>query len=183
MLGIAAVFVAILVVVAWGIAVQRALVTFDENVNNAMSQIGVQLASRFDALTSVLDLVKGYNKHESETIIETIKARRGIITGSSTPEEVIKQESVFAEVLGKISVLAEAYPELKASDNYQKAMGSVETFENNVRHSRMIYNDSVTKLNRQIRMFPISLIAGPLGFGQRLYLEDDVAKAAMPGMK
>ena len=182
MLGIAVVAVIILVVVAWAIAVQRALVGLDENVNNGMSQIGVQLSSRFDALTSVLDLVKSYNKHESETIIETIKTRRSVVTASSTPSEVMEQESLFADALGKISVLAEAYPELKSSDNYQRAMGSVETFENNVRQSRMIYNDSVTRLNRQIRMFPIMLIAGPLGFHQRPYLEEDASKAAMPSL-
>ena len=72
--------VAILVV--WAISVQRKLVVMDENINNAMSQIGVQLSSRFDALTALLDLTKGYAAHESQTLIETVKSRRSVITAT-----------------------------------------------------------------------------------------------------
>ena len=77
-------------VVFWVISVQRKLVVMDENVNNAMSQIGVQLSSRFDALTALLDLTKGYAAHESQTLIETVKSRRSVITATSTPSDVLK---------------------------------------------------------------------------------------------
>jgi len=80
-------------------------------------------------------------------------------------------------------MITEQYPELKADKNYIKTMDAVEVFENMVRTSRLIYNDSVTKLNREIRMFPVSMIAGMLGFKQKEYLEDLSAKAYMPGMK
>jgi len=171
------------VIVLWIISTQRRLVVLDENISNAMSQIGVQLSSRFDALTALLDLTKGYAKHESETLIETIKSRRSVITAKSTPDDVMRQEGVIAEALGRIAMVTEQYPDLKANQNYIKTMDAVQTFENMVRTSRLIYNDSVTKLNREIRMFPVSAIAGMLGFGQREYLVEQADKADMPSMK
>jgi LemA protein len=171
------------VIVLWIISTQRRLVVLDENISNAMSQIGVQLSSRFDALTALLDLTKGYAKHESETLIETIKSRRSVITAKSTPDEVMRQEGVISEALGRISMVTEQYPDLKANQNYIKTMDAVQTFENMVRTSRLIYNDSVTKLNREIRMFPISMVAGMLGFRQRDYLVEQASKTDMPSMK
>lgn len=173
--------VAILIV--WLISVQRRLVALDENINNAMSQIGVQLSSRFDALTALLDLTKGYAEHESRTLIETIKSRRSVITATSSPDEVLKQENVITEALGRISMVAERYPELKANENYTKCMNAVDSYEKMVRTSRLIYNDSVTKLNRELRMFPVSLVGSLFGFRQREYLEAVEQKAEMPSMK
>ena len=170
-------------VAGWVMSTQRRLVVMDENINNAMSQIGVQLSSRFDALTALLDLAKGYAAHESQTLIETIKSRRSVITAKSTPQDVLQQEGVISEALGRISMVAERYPELKADKGYAKCMDAVDSYEKMVRTSRLIYNDSVTKLNREIRMFPVSLIAGMLGFRQRDYLEAREDKADMPSMK
>ncbi|MEG1972775.1 MAG: LemA family protein [Oscillospiraceae bacterium] len=171
------------ILVMWVISTQRRLVVLDENISNAMSQIGVQLSSRFDALTALLDLTKGYAEHESKTLIETIKSRRSVITAKSTPDEVVQQEGIISEALGKISMVSERYPELKANENYSKTMDAVNQYEKTVRTSRLVYNDSVTKLNRSIRMFPVSLIAGSFGFTQRDYLEEQEAKADMPSMK
>lgn len=173
----------VLAIVLWAISTQRKLVVLDENISNAMSQIGVQISSRFDALTALLDLTKGYAKHESETLIETIKSRRSVITAKSTTDDVLRQEGIISEALGRIAMVTEQYPELKANQTYTKTMDAVQTFENMVRTSRLIYNDSVTKLNREIRMFPVSMIAGMLGFQQREYLEEQAAKADMPSMK
>ena len=179
------IIIALLVVLLarWVMSTQRRLVVMDENINNAMSQIGVQLSSRFDALTALLDLAKGYAAHESQTLIETIKSRRSVITAKSTPQDVLQQEGVISEALGRISMVAERYPELKADKGYAKCMDAVGSYEKMVRTSRLIYNDSVTKLNREIRMFPVSLIAGMLGFHQRDYLEAREDKADMPSMK
>ncbi|MBR6756809.1 MAG: LemA family protein [Peptococcaceae bacterium] len=173
----------IAIIAFWVISTQRKLVVLDENINNAMSQIGVQLSSRFDALTALLDITKNYDEHESTTLIETIKSRRSVITAKSNPDDVLKQEGVISEALGRISMVAEQYPELKADKNYAKLMDAVDSYEKMVRTSRLIYNDSVTKLNRDIRMFPTSLIAGMLGFSQREYLETVEEKADMPSMK
>ena len=167
----------------WAISTQRKLVVMDENINNAMSQIGVQLSSRFDALTALLDLTKGYAAHESQTMIETIKSRRSVITAKSTPEDVLAQEGVISEALGRIAMVAEQYPDLKSSQNYIKCMDAVDSYEKMVRTSRLIYNDSVTKLNRELRMFPTSLLAGMLGFRQRDYLETNDVKADVPKMR
>ena len=180
---IIAILAVVAVIAIWFMSTQRRLVVLDENINNAMSQIGVQLSSRFDALTALLDLTKGYAKHESETLIETIKSRRSVITAKSTPDDVLRQEGVISEALGRIAMVSEQYPELKADKNYLKTMDAVQTFENMVRTSRLIYNDSVTKLNREIRLFPVSMIAGMMGFKQRDYLEEQPAKADMPSMK
>ena len=173
----------VILVAGWVMSTQRRLVVMDENINNAMSQIGVQLSSRFDALTALLDLAKGYAAHESQTLIETIKSRRSVITAKSTPQDVLQQEGAISEALGRISMVAERYPELKADKGYAKCMDAVDSYEKMVRTSRLIYNDSVTKLNREIRMFPVSLIAGMLGFRQRDYLEAREDKADMPSMK
>ena len=178
-----AIILVVIIIGIWVISTQRKLVVLDENTSNAMSQIGVQLSSRFDALTALLDLTKGYAKHESETIIQTIKSRRSVITAKSTPDDVIRQEGVISEALGRIAMVTEQYPELKANENYAKTMDAVQTFENMVRTSRLIYNDSVTKLNREIRMFPVSMVAGMLGFKQKAYLEEQAGKTAMPSMK
>ena len=173
----------IAVIVLWTISTQRKLVVLDENISNALSQIGVQLSSRFDALTALLDLTKDYAKHESETLIETIQSRRSVITAKSTPDDVLRQEGIISEALDRIAMVTEEYPELKANQTYIKTMDAVRIFENMVRTSRLIYNDSVTKLNREVRMFPVSMIAGTLGFRQRDYLEEQAAKADMPSMK
>lgn len=173
----------ITIIVLWIISTQRKLVVMDENINNAMSQIGVQLSSRFDALTALVDLTKNYDAHESTTLIETIKSRRSVITAKSSPEDVLQQENVITEALGRIAMVSEQYPELKANQNYERTMKAVDNYETMVRTSRLIYNDSATKLNRQIRMFPVCMIAGMLGFSKRDYLEAIENKADMPSMK
>ena len=168
-------FIAIIAIAAaiilWIISNQRKLVVLDENVSNAMSQIGVQLSSRFDALTALLDLTKGYARHESETLIETIKSRRSVISAKSTPDDVVGQERAISEVLGRITTVVEQYPELKENQNYLKAMDALEIYENMIRTSCLIYNESVNKLNREVRMFPVSMVAGILGFRKKDYVE------------
>ena len=174
--------VIVAVIVLWIITTQRKLVVLDENISNAMSQIGVQLSSRFDALTALLDLTKGYARHESEALKEAIKSRRSVITAKSTPDDVLKQEGIISEALGRIAMVTEQYPELKANQTYIKTMGAVQAFENMMRTSRLIYNNSVIKLRREIRMFPVSMVAAMLGFRHREYLVEQTSMANMTGM-
>ena len=174
--------VILVLVVLWFISTQRKLVVMDENINNAMSQIGVQLSSRWDALTALLDLTKGYAEHEYKTLSDTIRMR-STITAKSTAAEVNDQENILTEAMGRIMAVSESYPDLKANENYIKTMDNVNDYEKMVRQSRLIYNDSVTKLNRAIRMFPTSLVAGMLGVTSRDYLEASESKADMPNMK
>ena len=172
----------IAIVVLWFISTQRKLVAMDENINNAMSQIGVQLSSRWDALSALLDLTKGYAEHEYKTLSDTIKMRTSISSKSSA-KDVNEQENILTEAMGKIMAVAESYPELKANENYIKTMDSVNKYEEMVRKSRLVYNDSVTKLNRAIRMFPTSIAAAMLRIDSRDYLEENDKKADMPELK
>lgn len=180
---IIAILAIIVIIVIWVISTQRKLVVLDENISNAMIQVGVQLSSRFDALTALLDLTQGYANYESKMLIEVIKSRRSIITAKSTPDDVLRQEEVIFEALNRITMITEQYPNLKADKMYITNMGAVQTFENMIRTSCLIYNDSVTKLNREIRMFPVCLIAGLLGFQQREYLVEQEGKSNMSSMK
>ena len=166
-------------IVLWFVSAQRKLVAMDENINNALSQIGVQLSSRWDALSALLDLTKGYAEHEYKTLSDTIKMRT-TITAKSSAQDVNNQENILSEAIGKIMAVAESYPDLKANQNYIKTMDSVIEYEKMV---RLIYNDSVTKLNRAIRMFPTSIAAGILHITSRDYLEASDKKADMPNMK
>lgn len=172
----------IAILVLWIISVQRTLVSHDEFCKNAMSQIGVQQESRWDALSSLADLVKSYNEHEYKTLIDVITARKQI-TGASSASDVEGQDQAITGALKQINVVAEQYPELKANENYARLMDSLNTYENQVRTSRMVYNDTVTKYNNLIRQFPGSVIAGLLKFTSREYLNVPAGKTEMPSMK
>ena len=169
-------------VALWFVGVQRRLVNKEELCKNAMSQIGVQQSSRWDALTALAELTKSYNEHEYGTIRDVI-AQRANITSASSAKEANAQEDMIGSVLGRIIAIAEQYPELKANENYGKTMDSVNVYENQVRMSRMVYNDSVTKFNRLVRQIPNSFVAGFLGFREKDYLKEDPAKSQMPSMK
>ena len=172
----------IALLVLWVIGVQRKLVEKDELCKNALSQIGVQQASRWDALTALVELVKSYNEHEYNTLRDVIAQRKNI-TGESSVAEAQAQEQVLTGLVRNINLVAEQYPDLKANENYAKAMDSVNLYENQVRLSRMTFNDTVTKYNKEIRQFPTSLVAGLLGFKTRDYLDEAVGKSEMPSMK
>lgn len=163
-------FTIIAVLVLWGVTVRRRLVGMNENVNHAMKQIGVQFSSLFDALAALLNLTKEYAANECKILIETVKSRRSVISAVSTPEDVIAQKKIFSEILGRISMISEQYPELKANSNYTKCMNALDNYEKMIHTSRLIYNDNVTRLNRELRLFPTSLIAGVFGFREREYL-------------
>ena len=182
MLYIISFVIIIAIIISWVISVQRTLVVVDENINNTMSQIGVQLSSRWDALISLLDLTKGYATHEYNTLTEIIKDRCPI-TKDSLLDDIRKQENIIAAVMRGIMAVAENYPDLKVNSTYIKTIDAVNQYENMVRTSRLIYNDSVNKLNRAIRMWPASLIAGILGFSKRAYLEEIDEKANITSLK
>lgn len=158
------------------ISIQHRLVSLDENINNMMTQIGVQLSCRFDALTVLIELTRDYEKQEGESMMEILKTKRSVITPKSTPEDVLKQEGIIIEVLNRIALITEKYPELKIEPIYIKSMDAIEIFDNMVRTSRLVYNDGVSKLNRELRMFPIPIIASIFGFKKREYLVDYISK-------
>lgn len=165
----------------WFVSTQRELVNLDEKCNNALSQIKVQLNSRWDALLALAKSASAYAKHESETLIKTIQSRQ--TTEVRTAGDVNQQQTAFNEVLGRLMAVREAYPELKASDLFEKTMDSVKEYEENVRMSRMIYNDTATRMNRYVRQWPSSFVANMLHFDVKEYLNvDDQKKESMPDL-
>lgn len=157
--------------VIWVVLLQRRLIVMDENINSAMSQIGVQLSSCFDALIAVLDIMKDYAADEAQIINDGIKQRRRVITARSVPDDVLTQERLISEVREQISMAAGRYPELTVNKSYVKYMDAIDSYEKMMRTSSLIYNDSVTKLNRELRMFPTCLLGSIFGFKPRDYLD------------
>ena len=171
------VIIALVVIVGgYFISTQRSLVNLDELCKNALSQIEVQLNSRFDAVIALAKTAAQYAKHESETIIQAVQAR-GANMGNgnepATPESINQQSDLLTQMMGRLNVVFERYPELKASDLYREAQEGMKQYEENVRMSRMVYNDTATKMNRMVRQWPSSIVASMLHFDQKDYLKVD----------
>ncbi|MBQ9649774.1 MAG: LemA family protein [Prevotella sp.] len=162
------------IVIGYFISTQRSLVNLDEMCKNALSQIEVQLNSRFDAVIALAKTAAQYAKHESETIIQTVQARGGNSgTAANTPATINEQSDLLTQMMGRLNVVFERYPELKASELYVKAQEGQKQYEENVRMSRMIYNDTATKMNRMVRQWPSSIVASMLHFDIKDYLKVD----------
>ena len=172
------VIVVVALLVLWVISVQNSLVKSDELCNNALKQIAVQQTSRFDALTAIIKLTREYSAYEADTLQKIVDARK--ITTTPSVNDISANDDLLKQIGTRLFAIAEAYPDLKASQNYQEATKSIKEYEENVRLSRMTFNDTVTKFNQQVRMFPTSVVAGLLGFAKRDYLEEDKSKKDYP---
>lgn len=172
--------VIIVLVVLWGIRVYNRLITSNERVANAMAQIAAQVESRWDALTNLIQATKSYQSHEFETLTQIVRERSGHVDRNASVSDVEKDEGAFAEAMHNLNIVVEQYPDLKAATVYQQTMTSVNQYENNVREARMIYNDTVTRFNREIKIFPNNLIANVSGFTAKDYFENTPEKVSMP---
>ncbi len=162
------------IVIGYFISTQRELVNLDELCKNALSQIEVQLNSRFDIVIALAKAAAQYAKHESETIIQAVQARGANANGvPATPASINQQTDLLGQMMGRLNVVFERYPELKASDLYKETQEGMKQYEENVRMSRMIYNDTATKMNRMVRQWPSSIVASMLHFDQKDYLKVD----------
>ena len=162
------------IVIGYFVSTQRSLVSLDELCKNALSQIEVQLNSRFDAVIALAKTAAQYAKHESETIIQAVQARGGNSGAThNTPAALNEQADLLTQMMGRLNVVFERYPELKASDLYKEAQEGMKQYEENVRMSRMVYNDTATKMNRMVRQWPSSIVASILHFDQKDYLKVD----------
>lgn len=172
------------IVISYFISTQRSLVNLDELCKNALSQIEVQLNSRFDAVIALAKTAAKYAKHESETIIQTAQARGGNSGAPATTAEAINQQSsLLGQLIGRLNVVFERYPELKASELYENAQKGQREYEEHVRMSRMVYNDTATKMNRMVRQWPSSIVASLLHFDIKDYLKiDDEKKKNYPDL-
>ncbi|SHH04254.1 LemA protein [Anaerosphaera aminiphila DSM 21120] len=174
------IIIAVVVIVALiVVSMYNSLVREREMVRNAKGQIATQVESRWDAISSLIDATKSYEKHEDELLRDITKSRTGVGRNSDV-KDFEAEENLFNQAMGRINVVAENYPNLKASDVYQNTMIQIAKFEDNVRHSRMIYNDTVTKYNTNIQSFPSSLVASAFNFGQEAYFENTKEKNEVP---
>ena len=174
------VLVILALLVLWGIGVQNKLVQADELCNNALKQINVQQVSRYDAIKALVKLTREYASYEADTLEKVISQRKITSAANPTVSEINENEAALQQMSARLIAIAEQYPDLKANQNYQQAMQDIKQYEENVRLSRMTFNDTVTKYNNQVRMFPGSVVAGILGFAKREYLADEPAKKDYP---
>ena len=170
----------IAILVVWVVSVQNRLVKNDEFCNNAIKQISVQQTSRFDALETAVKIAREENAVEGENYEKIIGMRRPSASANPTVEEINATETALGGFAARLMAVAEAYPQLKGAEAYQKAMDKYFEYEDTVRVSRMTFNDPVTKYNRDVRAFPGSVVASMLGFPLREYLADRAEKADLP---
>lgn len=157
----------------WVISARRKLTMLDENICNAMGQIGIQISSRFDALMALLNLAKNYAPEESRKLMESVASKRVDICGGTVPEQLREQESLLDDALSRVTELAERTPELAGEKNYIKYLDALSCYEKMLQTGKLIYNDSVHKFNREVSRIPTSILAGILGFQKKSHLETE----------
>ena len=166
-------WIAIIVVVLliiWIIAIYNNLVSAKLKVENAWSQIDVQLQRRFDLIPNFVETVKGYMTHESETF-EKITNLRSSWANSSTVGEKAKLDNELSGALKTIMAVSENYPDLKASTNFSELSEELRNTENKISFSRQFYNDSVTMYNTKLEVFPSNIIANMFNFKSKELFE------------
>lgn len=172
MLGLIIVIVVVVLVALFVVAQYNALVRLRNRVENAWAQIDVQLRLRYDLIPNLVETVKGYASHEAETLESVIAARqRGV--EASGPNEQAQAENMITGALGRLFALSEAYPDLKANQNFLNLQEELTGIEGKIAYARQFYNDSVTSMHNKIETFPSNLIAGAFGFTRREYFETD----------
>jgi len=156
------------------IGMYNALVGRRNQVDNAWSQIDVQLKRRHDLIPNLVETAKGYMRHERETF-EAITKARSQAMGAKTVSEAAKAEGALGEALSKFMLVVENYPDLKANQNFLSLQEELSSTENRIAFARQNYNDQVLFFNNKIQMFPSNIIAGMFGFGKRDFFEIEIA--------
>jgi LemA protein len=186
------IFLAIVVaVVVWAVGIYNRLINLRNGFKNAFAQIDVQLTRRHDLIPNLVEAVKGYIKHERETLEAVISARNRAVAGlkeaSANPDnpdairELSGAESQLSGALGRLFALAEAYPDLKANQNVMHLQEELASTENRVAFSRQAFNDAVMTYNNTRENFPNNFIAGYFSFRQAEFLEiESEAKREVP---
>ncbi len=175
------IILAIVVVIAIVlIVIYNQLVTLRQRVQNAWSQIDVQLQRRFDLIPNLVETVKGYMTHEQETLTKVTDLRSSW-ANAKTVEEKANLEGELTNTLKTIMAVAENYPNLKADQSFNKLQTELSDTENKISYSRQFYNDTVTMYNTKLETFPSNLVAGMFGFkASTLFnVDNDEAKKAV----
>src|SRR5260221_3433562 len=181
MILIALVFVGLIVVIlAWVAGAYNGLVRLRNQLENAWAQIDVQLRRRHDLIPNLVETVKGYAAHERGTFDE-VTAARAAAQSAQGPAAQGQAENFLTQALGKLIAVSEAYPQLRATENFQQLQAQLSDTEDKIQVSRQVYNDTVLSYDNALQTVPTSIIAGMFGFTGREYFElDDAAAREAP---
>jgi len=159
-----------LLIIGWLVLTYNGLVRLRNAVRNAWAQIDVQLRRRYDLIPNLVETVKGYAAHERETLENVVKARqRGI--DASTVKEQQQAENMITGALRQLFALSEAYPDLKANQNFLALQEELASTENKIGFARQYYNDAVQTFNTRQQMFPANMVARMMGFAPSDFFE------------
>jgi len=164
------ILVIVVLLILWIVATYNGLVTLRNRVKDAWSQIDVQLKRRFDLIPNLVETVKGYTKHESETLENVIKARNTYMS-ATLPEDQMKADGELTKAVSKLFALAESYPDLKANTNFTNLQNELNETENKIAMSRQFYNDIVMQYNNKVEMVPSNIIANMFHFKKETFFE------------
>ena len=164
--------------VIWVIMVYNGLVSMRQRVNQSFADIDVQLRQRHDLIPNLVETVKGYAAHERGTLDDVIKARNAAMTATSTADKAAA-ENMLSGALRQVFALAEAYPNLKANENFMQLQAELTDIENKVAASRRFFNNSVSEYNSGIQQFPAALLAGTFGFTPKEFFDLGAERATV----
>ena len=166
----------IVLLVIMVIGYKNKFVVLDNRVKNAWSQIEIQLQNRFSLIPNLVEIVKGYAKHEKETF-EGIARSRSRYMSANTPQEKMDANNQLTGFLGRLFSITESYPELKANTSFENLQAQLVEVENKIRFARQFYNDTATEYNQTIQMLPASFFAGFFNYhNAELFKANDMAK-------
>ena len=180
--------VVIALVALWGISSYNGLVSMDENVSNQWANVETQYQRRSDLIPNLVNTVKGYAKHESQTL-EAVMAARSQATqvkidpSNCTPQQLAAYQKAQGDVttaLGKLLAITENYPDLKANQNFLELQSQLEGTENRINVARKDFNDTAKKYNTSLRRFPRNIVASMFGFEKRAYFEAEAGAEKAP---
>jgi LemA protein len=176
------VLTALLVLIGlWVVITNNSFIRARNKVDEAWSGIDVQLKRRHDLVPNLVETVKGYAEHESATLAAVTQAR-AVAMGAGSGEPRADAERHLTSALDGIRVVAEQYPELRASENFQRLMAELSELEDQIQASRRIYNGNVNAYNTKIQLFPNSLVAGSKFTPRELFQLDSPAERAVPAI-
>jgi len=167
--------IVIAIAAIWVIAVYNGLIKLKNRVDEAWSDIDVQLKRRYDLIPNLINTVKGYATHERELFEKVTEARSNAMKAEA-PAEKEKAENMLSDTLKSLFAVAENYPDLKANQNFLELQRELSDTENKIQASRRFYNGNVRDFNTKIQIFPNNIIAGMLKFSQRDFFEAEEAE-------
>jgi LemA protein len=167
----------VLLVVVFFWATYNGLVKLKVRVDEAWSDITVQLKRRADLIPNLVNTVKGYAKHE-KTVFSDVTEARAAVVGAKSPKEAAKADNMLTDALKSVFAVAEAYPDLKASQNFTELQQELVDTEDKVQAARRFYNSGVRDLNTKIQLFPTNIFAGMMGFTPREFFDVDESEKA-----